>query len=80
LIGLTRPGSPGPTIHPFACSSFPGSPLPLRAKYGIHFSEEGIQSFKTALKMRQIIAYQHWLGNTSYSMHDIIQEMMQRMK
>jgi hypothetical protein len=55
-------------------------PLPEIEWFPIHYYEEGIQSFQTALKMRQIIASQHWLGNTSYSMHDIIQEMMQRMK
>jgi hypothetical protein len=55
-------------------------PLPEIERFPIHFYEEGIQTFETTLKMRRIIAYQHWLGNTSYSMHNIIQEMLQRMK
>jgi hypothetical protein len=50
-------------------------PLPEMERFPIYFYEEGIQGFETALKMRQIIALQHWLGNSAYSMHDVLQMM-----
>jgi hypothetical protein len=50
-------------------------PLPEIERVPIHFYEEGIQSFTTSSKLRQIVAMQHWLGNTGYSMFDILQSM-----
>jgi len=52
-------------------------PLPEIERFLVHFYEEGIQSFTTTLRIRQVIAFQHWLGNTTYSMYDVIQEMVQ---
>jgi hypothetical protein len=54
-------------------------PLPEIERFPFYFYEEGIQAFKLTLKMRQLVAYQHWLGNTGYSMYDLIQEMVQKM-
>jgi len=50
-------------------------PLPEIERIPIHFYEEGIQSFTTFSKLRQMVAMQHWLGNTGYSMFDIIQSL-----
>ncbi len=55
-------------------------PLPEIERFPVQYYEEGIQTFMTTLTMRQVIAYQHWLGNPSYSMFDIIQEIVQRAK
>ncbi len=48
-------------------------PLPELERFPIHFDEEGIQGLVTNLSMRQLVAMQHWLGNTNYSMYDVIQ-------
>jgi hypothetical protein len=48
-------------------------PLPEIERLPVHYYEEGIQGFANALKMRQLVATQHWLGNTAYSMFDVIQ-------
>jgi hypothetical protein len=53
-------------------------PLPEVERFPVHYYEEGIQSFTTVLTMRQVIAYQHWLGNSGYSMYDIVQEIVRR--
>ncbi len=55
-------------------------PLPEIERFPIHYYEEGIQTFTTTLTIRQIIAFQHWLGNTGYSMFDVIQEMVKKVK
>jgi hypothetical protein len=55
-------------------------PLPEVERFPIHFYEDGIRSLETALKMRQIIAFQHFLGNTGYSRYDVIQEMVKGIK
>ena len=55
-------------------------PLPEIERFPVYFYEEGIQSFATALKMRQILALQHWLGNTDYSLYDVIQEVVRKAK
>jgi hypothetical protein len=41
----------------------------------LHFYEEGIDSFDGALKMRHVIAVEHWSGNPAFSFHDIFQKM-----
>ena len=53
-------------------------PLPEIERFPVHYYEEGIGTFTTTLTVRQFIAYQHWVGNTSYSMYDVIQEMAKR--
>jgi hypothetical protein len=54
-------------------------PLPEIERFPVHYYEDGIQGFATALRMRQIIALQHWLGNAEYTMFDVIQSMQQSM-
>jgi len=54
-------------------------PLPEVERLPVHYDEDGIQGFATALKLRQIIAWQHWLGNTGYTMFDVIRGMQERM-
>jgi len=45
----------------------------------IHYYEDGIQGFVSALKTRQIVALQHWLGNSEYRMFDVLQSMQKSM-
>lgn len=40
----------------------------------LYFYEEGIMRAEMMLKMRQIVAFEHWKGNTSYSQADIVQQ------
>jgi hypothetical protein len=54
-------------------------PLPPTERFPIYYYNEGLDSFFAALKMRQIVALQHWLGNTEYSLHDVIQLMQKPM-
>jgi hypothetical protein len=54
-------------------------PLPPIERFPIYYYEERLDGFFAALKMRQIVALQHWLGNTEYSLHDVIQLMQKPM-
>lgn len=51
-------------------------PLPEIERLPTLYYEEGIARLELSLKVRHIIAYQHWLGNADYSFHDLIQEIM----
>jgi hypothetical protein len=51
-------------------------PLPDVEKFPVHFYEEGMQSFETALKLRQIVAFEHWQGNTSFTFGDMMQKII----
>jgi len=51
-------------------------PLPPIERFPVHFYEEGIASFATALQMRQIVAMEHWMGHPTYSMYDVLQMMV----
>jgi hypothetical protein len=51
-------------------------PLPEIERFPTLYYEEGIGSLKLSLRVRHIIAYQHWLGNTQYSYYDLMQEIM----
>ena len=54
-------------------------PLPDIERFPVHYYEEGIQAFETALQIRQLIALQHWLGNTGYTFFDVFQSMQDSM-
>jgi hypothetical protein len=41
----------------------------------VHFYEDGINELSRALKMRGIIASQHWLGNLDFTYSDIFQKI-----
>jgi hypothetical protein len=47
-------------------------PLPEIERLPVHYYEDGIAGFELALRIRQLVALQHWLGNTDYSMDDAI--------
>ncbi len=51
-------------------------PLPDVEKFPVHFYEDGIKSFETALRLRQIVAFEHWQGNTSFTFGDVIQKII----
>jgi len=51
-------------------------PLPDVEKFPVHFYEDGITSFETALKMRQLLAFEHWQGNTAFTFGDMIQKII----
>jgi len=51
------------------------APLPEVEKFPVHFYEEGITSLETTLKMRQIVAFEHWQGNTDYTLGDVIKKI-----
>jgi hypothetical protein len=53
-------------------------PLPEVERIPIHFYEDGIQGFESTLRVRQMVAFQHWQGNSDYSMFDVIQEAVTR--
>ena len=42
----------------------------------INFYEDGIESLKGALKMRRIIAFEHWQGNVTFSFFDIFKKII----
>ena len=48
-------------------------------RFPIHYYEEGIQRFATTLRIRQIIASHHWLGDSQYSMFDVMQSVLKSM-
>ena len=44
------------------------------------YEPEGVRSLETALKMREILAVQHWLGKTDFSFYDLLQPMVKQLK
>jgi hypothetical protein len=51
------------------------APLPDVEKFPVHFYDDGIASFENALRLRQIVAFEHWRGNTDYTLGDIIRKV-----
>lgn len=47
-------------------------PLPEIERFPVHYAEDGIGGFQLALRVRQIVAMQHWQGNTDYTLQDAI--------
>jgi len=50
-------------------------PLPDVEKFPVHFYDDGIASFENALRLRQIVAFEHWQGHTDYTLGDIIRKV-----
>ena len=36
---------------------------------------DGIRSFETTLRLRQIVAFEHWRGNTACTLGEVIQKV-----
>jgi len=53
-------------------------PTPEIERLPTNFCEDGIEGLEANLRMRQAIAYQHWLGNTGYTHYDLVQDMLHR--
>lgn len=45
-----------------------------------NFYEDGIQSLESLLKCRKIIVSKHWEGEEDYNFHDLIQEILPKMR
>jgi hypothetical protein len=41
----------------------------------VHYYEDGITSLENALRLRQIVAFEHWQGHTDYTLGDIIRKV-----
>jgi hypothetical protein len=52
-------------------------PLPEIERFPVHYAEDGIGGFTLALRLRQIVAMQHWLGNREFTLGDAIQSLAQ---
>jgi len=47
-------------------------PLQEIERFPVHYAEDGIEGFKLALGLRQLVAMQHRLGNPEYTLGDAI--------
>jgi hypothetical protein len=50
-------------------------PVPEIERLPIHFYQDGIHGFQLGLRLRQIVALQHWLGNPGYMLFDALREV-----
>jgi hypothetical protein len=55
-------------------------PLPKIERFPVHYAEDGIEGFKLALRLRELVAMQHWQGNLAYTMRDAIQSIVARLE
>ncbi len=49
--------------------------LPDVEKFPMHYYEDGITSLENALRLRQIVAFEHWQGHTDSTLGDIIRQV-----
>jgi hypothetical protein len=50
-------------------------PLPEIERFPVHYAEDGISGFELALRLRQLVAMQHWMGNSGYTLGDAIRSV-----
>ena len=55
-------------------------PFPEIERFPLHFYEDGAASLPLPFRARQAIAIQHWLGNTSYTYANYVQEITQGLR
>ncbi len=49
--------------------------LPDVEKFPVHYYAEGIRSFETTLRLRQIVAFEHWRGHTECTLGEVIKKV-----
>jgi hypothetical protein len=49
--------------------------LPEVEKFPVHFYADGITSLENALRLRQVVAFEHWQGNTQCTLGEVIQKV-----
>lgn len=50
--------------------------LPEIEKFPVHFYEEGIASLERLLKIRQLVAFEHWKGNNDFTIADLMNRIL----
>ena len=53
-------------------------PEPEIEKFPTNYYRDGIDSLRTSLITHQLVAFQHWKGNTNYNRMDVIKDMMKK--
>jgi len=53
-------------------------PEPEIEKFPANYYRDGIDSLRTSLITHQLVAFQHWKGNTNYNRMDVIKDMMKK--
>ena len=48
--------------------------VPEVEEFPLHFYEDGITSIEASLRLRQIMAFEHWKGNTDCTLFDVIKK------
>ncbi|NOT63713.1 MAG: hypothetical protein HOP19_26160 [Acidobacteria bacterium] len=51
-------------------------PQPEIERFPTNFYEDGIEALQSALKMRTVVAWEHFQGNTNFSFNDLIQRRL----
>lgn len=54
-------------------------PLPEIERFPVHYAEDGMEGFKLSLRLRQVVAMQHWLGHPEYTLGDAIRSISKRL-
>src|SRR4029453_12576476 len=49
--------------------------LPAVERFPVHFYEDGIVSLENALRLRQIVAFEHWRGHITCTLGEVIQKV-----
>jgi len=51
-------------------------PVPAMERFPLDYNDEGIRAVEALLAPHKVIAMQHWQGNTTYTRHDLVQDML----
>jgi hypothetical protein len=54
------------------------APVPALERIPVSYYEDGIGAVEALLSIRQVLAMQHWQGNTSYTYQDIVRDMLRQ--
>lgn len=50
-------------------------PFPSCERFPVHYYEDGLAGFSLALRVRQRVAIEHWMGNESFTAGDVVNEV-----
>jgi hypothetical protein len=54
------------------------APVPAMERLPLHYYEDGLRSVEALLSLRKVLAMQRWQGNTEYTLHDVLRDVLRQ--
>jgi tetratricopeptide (TPR) repeat protein len=61
-----------------AMAEYAQAPVPAMERLPLHYYEDGLRAVEALLSLRKVLAMQRWHGNTEYTLHDVMRDLLRQ--